>query len=127
MTAATLTRTGLVCHTCHRPMRRRGTTAADHPGTVLAETNTRCRSCYERSRRRRNGMPDLHARRRAVVEDVEWLTDPANFVDRPDRIAARLGYDSVWNLLITLRRAGRDDLAQRLLERREHIGREAVA
>jgi hypothetical protein len=52
-------------------------------------------------------------RRDAIIEDLEWILG----TDNPDRVTRRLGYSDVENLRMVLRRWGREDLANRLLER----------
>lgn len=36
------------CHKCERPMRRQGTKATDHPGTVLRQREGLCQSCCKK-------------------------------------------------------------------------------
>lgn len=54
---------------------------------------------------------DHEDHRRAVIEDVEWLTD-CN--ESPDHIAHRLGYANPTNLARVLERWGRHGLARRI-------------
>lgn len=50
-------------------------------------------------------------RRRAVIEDVTWLTDCH---EHPENVARRLGYANADSLAYLLRRWGEPSLARRL-------------
>ena len=54
-------------------------------------------------------------RRQQTIEDFEWIAG----TDRPERIAARLGYASLHNLERNLYRWGRPDLARQLMHSNE--------
>lgn len=48
---------GQPCSDCSRPLRPRGTLAADHPGTLLHSARGRCLSCCGRDRSRGEKQP----------------------------------------------------------------------
>ncbi len=62
---------------------------------------------HERTDRREDPPPPLD-----VVDDVEWLLDAGE--THPDTITARLDYTSRNSLYSALKRAGRDDLIDKL-------------
>ena len=71
-----------------------------------------CITCYRHARTR--GLIDVKTLRRHqdVVDDVEWLLDAGE--THPDTITARLDYTSRNSLYSALKRAGRDDLIDKL-------------
>lgn len=112
MTAATHCR-------CGAEFRTKDTPYARWPVTVPKAARGLCWNCYYADRRRRYGrMPaDRTAHSEALAENVEFLTDPANCTDSPSQLAARLGYSDLDHLKLALCRAGRKDLADRLVTR----------
>jgi len=61
---------------------------------------------------RAKSLAAAEARRTQRIEDVEWIVG----TDSPENVATRLGYKDLGSLLKTLRRWGRDDLADQLTE-----------
>ena len=70
---------------------------------LRAANTVGCRLCAAR-RSRKNRYAQM-------IEDLEWILG----TDHPESIARRLGYASADALITSLRRAGRDDLADRLM------------
>lgn len=78
----------------------------------LPHARTWCRIHWKRWRRTGTPHGNLSRPITDVIEDAEWLLG----TDHPERIAQRLGYATVDTLRTTLRRNGRDDLAQQLTD-----------
>lgn len=107
------------CRWCHRPMRGRWQRAIDHPGTVTKRSDGLCSGCGSRAAAGLDGPAarDPFIPRENLLEDADWLTRPGNFVDTPQSIAHRLGYNQLGHLYVALRRAGAEHIAERIIQR----------